>query len=76
MNFITLLRLGSGPVSFGKVETGCKFSPLDDTFIELRSKLTKGFFILIKLKGFKLLRPKALISKLYGMVSGSIDNFL
>ena len=40
LNLITLLILGSGPVSFGNVVTGCKFSPIvEETFIEFKSKL-------------------------------------
>ena len=65
--------LGFLPVSLGIVEIGFILSPLIfETFIEFRSKLIKGFLILIKVKGFKSLNPKAFISTLYGIVSGSI----
>ena len=42
------------------------------TSIEFRSKLMNGFLISIKVKGFKSRKPKALIVKLYSIVSGSI----
>ena len=75
INLITLLILGLFPLSFGTVETGLILSPFVDTFIEFKSKLIKGFLILIKDNGFKSLNPKAFISTLNGTVSDSISNF-
>ncbi len=73
---MTLLIFGSEPISFGNVFTGCKLSPfVEETFIEFKSKLIKGFFISINVKGFKSLKPKAFIVKLYSIVSGSICIF-
>ena len=76
VNDIILLTFGFAPDSFGCVFISSKGAVLLVTSIEFKSKLIKGFFISINVKGFKSLKPKALIVTLYSIVSGSILTFL
>ena len=75
VNDIILLTFGFGPDSFGCVLISSKGAILFVTSIEFRSKDINGFFISINVNGFKSLNPKALMVKLYSIVSGSISIF-
>ena len=66
-----MLIVGFGPVSPGTVTIGCNESScLPVTFSEFISNLIKAFLTGRTDNGFNSLRPKILISQVYGVVSG------